>query len=181
MCQKNSNGNGKLTGKQKAFVDAYLGDANFNATDAARLAGYDSDDDNVLASIGSQNLRKLKVAEKISERLSESAMTSDEVLARLAEIARGDHRHYMTEGGELDIAALVADGKAHLIKSIRPNAHGTVYEFCDMQGALVQLGKHHGLFVDRMEHTGKDGSDLLPAESIVGALLAIRKAENDPG
>lgn len=156
MCQKNNgNGNGKLTGKQKAFVDAYLGEANFNATKAARIARYDSDDDNVLAAIGSQNLRKLKVAEKISQRLSESAMTPDEVLARLAEIARGDHRHYMCIDGTLDIEQLVQDGKAHLIKSIRPNQHGTIYEFCDMQGALVQLGKHHGLFTDRIDHNVK--------------------------
>jgi phage terminase small subunit len=177
MTITNGNGNRRLTGKQRAFVNAYLGEANFNATEAARIAGYDSDDYFVLANIGCENLKKPKISERIEERLRESAMCANEVLTRLAEIARGDHRHYMTTDGTLDIASLVADGKAHLIKSIRPNTHGTVYEFCDMQGALVQLGKHHGLFIDRVQHAGKDGSDLLPVESIVTALLAIRKAD----
>lgn len=56
---------GKLTEKQRRFVDAYLGEAAGNATEAARLAGYKGND-NTLASVGTENLRKPAIAEAIT-------------------------------------------------------------------------------------------------------------------
>ncbi|MCK4821416.1 terminase small subunit, partial [bacterium] len=52
----------KLTDKQKAFVEAYL--KTLNATEAARLAGYNATYES-LRRIGSQNLTKPKVREEI--------------------------------------------------------------------------------------------------------------------
>ena len=46
----------KLTNKQQAFIDAYCGASKFNATDAARRAGYKHPEVQ-----GSQNLEKLSV------------------------------------------------------------------------------------------------------------------------
>lgn len=168
----------KLTIKQQQFIEAYLGDANFNATEAARLAGYKGND-NTVATVGWENLQKPAIAERIKHRLAESAMSADEVLQRLAEQARGTHREYMKPDGQLDIERLVEEGKAHLIKSIRPNKYGTVYEFCDMQGALALIGKHHKLFTERHEHTDAEGNPLLPVDGIVAALLALRKADRE--
>jgi phage terminase small subunit len=34
----------------------------------------------------------------------------------------------------------------------------------DKRAALVDIGKHLGMFTDKVEHTGKDGKDLIPAE-----------------
>lgn len=78
-----------LKGKQIAFVNAYLGEANFNATEAARIAGY-SGNDNTLAQVGFENLRKPNIAELIAIRLKESAMSAEEVLKRIGGIARND-------------------------------------------------------------------------------------------
>lgn len=142
----------KLSRKQKAFIEAYLGDANFNATQAARLAGYKGND-NTVGSVGWENLQKPAIADRIRERLLESAMSADEVLARLAEQARGEHRQYMELDGTLNIGCLVEDDRAHLIKTIRPGKYGTLYEFYDAQAALVQIGRAHGLFKDRVDLT----------------------------
>jgi phage terminase small subunit len=56
----------KLTTKQRKFVRLYCG----NATEAARLAGYYGDD-NALAQIGHENLRKPYIAEAIQKRETE--------------------------------------------------------------------------------------------------------------
>ena len=57
----------KLTEKQRRFVEAYLGEANGNATEAARLAGYSGTDDSLAVS-ASQLLRNTKVEAAIKER-----------------------------------------------------------------------------------------------------------------
>lgn len=76
-----------LTGKQRAFVNAYLGDAQFNATKAARQAGY-AGKDHTLESVGSENLRKPEIKAAIAAYWTEKAMPAEEVTARLAEQAR---------------------------------------------------------------------------------------------
>lgn len=52
-----------LTSKQRKFVEAYAG----NGTEAARVAGYRGDE-NVLAQVARDNLRKPQIAEAIRKR-----------------------------------------------------------------------------------------------------------------
>lgn len=137
-----------LTNKQKAFVEEYLHD--FNATRAAERAGY-SGSPCVLAAQGSRLLKNVNIAEKIALRLQESAMSADEVLWRLGSIARGEHSEYITDDGKVDLPRLLKDGKGYLIKGIKKTKEGDQVEFYDSQRALVDIGKHHGLFVDKQE------------------------------
>ena len=141
-----------LNSKQQMFVDSYL--QCFNATKAALDAGYS---ENTAAEIGYENLRKPQIEQAISKRLKQAAMSADEVLMRLAEQARGEHGRYITTGGTVDIATLVNDKKAHLIKKVKETKDGMEYEFYDAQSALNTLAKHHGLLTDKTEITGKDG------------------------
>jgi phage terminase small subunit len=143
-----------LTNKRKAFVQEYPKD--FNATQAAIRAGYS---EKTAYSIGQELLKIPEIADEIKSSLDERAMSADEVLLRLAEQARGDHSKYLTGDG-VDMDALIADGKAHLVKAIKPTAHGMTIEFYDAQSALALIGKHHKLFVERHEHTGADGGEL---------------------
>lgn len=53
----------KLTTKQQRFVDCFDG----NATEAARKAGYKGND-NTIASVGDENLRKPAISEAIEKR-----------------------------------------------------------------------------------------------------------------
>lgn len=141
-----------LNSKQQMFVDSYL--QCFNATKAALDAGYS---ENTAAEIGYENLRKPQIEQVISKRLKQAAMSADEVLMRLAEQARGEHGKYITTSGAVDIATLVNDKKAHLIKKVKETKDGMEYEFYDAQSALNTLAKHHGLLTDKTEITGKDG------------------------
>jgi len=140
-----------LTNKQQAFIEHYL--QCWNATEAARQAGYRGND-NTLASVGSENLRKPNIRRHIQDRLNAAAMTADEVLARLSEQARSDISEYINDFGYLDFDRLKADGKAHLIKKYDiTNVGGKLkikFEVYDAQAALVHLGKAHALFTDKV-------------------------------
>jgi phage terminase small subunit len=73
-----------LKPKQRAFVVAYL--VCLNAAEAARRAGYS---EKTARSIGAENLTKPDIAAAIKAGFETKAMPSEEVLARLAEHARG--------------------------------------------------------------------------------------------
>lgn len=142
-----------LTDKQSIFVEEYL--KCWNATEAARRADYSFPNTQ-----GPRLLVNVSIQEKIRERLDELKMEADEVLRRLAEQARGDHSEFVTPYGGVDIKGLIDAGKAHLIKKVKKTQSGIEYEFYDAQSALVWLGKHHGLFVDRQEISGPNGGPL---------------------
>jgi len=91
-----------LTNKQQKFVDEYL--KCFNATEAARRAGYKATNGS-LATIGYENLRKVEISEKINQHLQASAMSVDEVLMRLGQQARGSMEDFLDfqAGGKFPI------------------------------------------------------------------------------
>lgn len=155
-----------LTDKQSVFVDEYL--KTFNATQAAILAGYSP---KTAYSVGWENLRKPEVSSVISQRMTESAMGADEVLARLADHARasmGDFWDVSTEGQPtLNLANAKAKSRLHLIKKMKvkttrrswtendePVSDTTTeidFELYDAQAALQLLGKNHDLFIDKLQ------------------------------
>lgn len=157
----------KLTPKQRLFVEHYNANGG-NGTDAARKAGYKGSD-SVLAGVAYDNIRKPHIAALISKRVEEAAMNADEVLQRLAKIARGfDPTKYLIsdrvtvsiKGGtktypveRIDLERLAKDGFGDLIKTVRNTRDGPVYEFHDQYAALRDLGRHHSLFTDKVDHT----------------------------
>lgn len=74
---------GDLNHKQQLFVEAYLGAANGNATEAARIAGYKQPH-----SQGSRLLENVEIASRVRERVAEAGMTANDVLTELASVAR---------------------------------------------------------------------------------------------
>lgn len=84
-----------LTAKQKAFVEAYAG----NATEAARLAGY-AGNDATLAQVGSENLRKPEVAAAIAAR---------QAPAQAARIASREQRQAFWTAVMTDVDAPLSD------------------------------------------------------------------------
>lgn len=150
-----------LTELQQKFVNAYLGEANYNATLACRLAGY-TGSDNSLAVQGYDNLRLPKIAEIIELRLTESAMTADENLKHIGELARGNipaafflKRKTVTQkddnGNEIETTRVDVDWDraeqyGHLIREISFTANGPKIILHDRLKALELIGKHYGHF-----------------------------------
>jgi phage terminase small subunit len=166
-----------FTKKQRVFIEEYL--QCWNATEAARRAGYSERTANRIAS---NLLSKVDIQEKIKERIAEKAMSADEVLTRLAEQARGTHSEYMTPIGP-DMKALVDDNKSHLIKKFRKDSSGITVEFYDAQAALVHLGRHHKLFTDKQEFTGEMKVENIKDEEIDRAISTLAETirEGIPG
>ncbi len=141
-----------LTAKQQAFITEYL--LCWNAAEAARLAGYS---EATARSIGHENLTKPDIQDEIKRRVSERAMSADEVLVRLAAMARADISDFVSfvpgvKGPYIDLEKANAAGKLGLVKKLKYNELGGIeFELYDAQAALVQLGKVHKLFTDKQE------------------------------
>ena len=145
-----------MTKKQKRFVEEYLID--LNATQAAIRAGYSSD---TAGSIGAENLKKPEIKSRIDKAMAErsrrTGINQDRVLQELARIGFAK----ITDVVDPDTAKIrpdASDDDLACIQSIKikPNEFGTEREvkLYDKKSALVDLGKHLGLFKDKMELTG---------------------------
>jgi phage terminase small subunit len=146
----------ELTDKERAFAVAYA--ACLNGAKAARAAHYSEAS---IYAIASENLRKPKIRAVIDALLGESVMPASETLARLTDHARGSMEDFLTVRGRgvtLDLKKATERGVLHLVKRYSKTKQGVSIELHDPQAALQLLGRHHKLFVDRTELTGKDGA-----------------------
>ena len=158
-----------ITRKRRVFIEEYLR-CGFNATEAARRAGYKHP--NVK---GTQLVKVSEIAAEIDERIQALTMGADEVLLRLAEQARGMGAQYLKEDGTIDFDKLVQDEKQHLVKKVSDTRQGRTVEFYDAQTALVHIGRHHGLFVDKTALTDPTGEE--PLFSIDKLVKALKEAD----
>ena len=164
-----------LTARQRAFVEAYLGRAHFNATAAAKLAGYS---DKTAYSIGSENLKKPDIACAIRERLAEAAMGADEVLAQIADIARGSMSDFLdvrTGYQAVDLNRAAESGKLHLLSEYEHSRKsGVRIKLHDKLGALDKLARVYGLYKEQQQSA--EALDLLRYTLRVGKSAAEMEA-----
>lgn len=159
-----------MTKKQKRFVEEYLID--LNATQAAIRAGYSPDS---AKEIGSENLTKPDIAkavdQAIAERSRRTGVNADRVVRELAKIA-------FVNAGEvvdLDTALLmdkISDDDMAAIQSVKVKTFGEdgierEVKLADKLKALELLGKHLGLFKDKVEINGNVKSDMSSLSSIL--------------
>lgn len=156
----------KLTAKQIRFVDEYMVD--FNATQAAIRAGYKAKTAHV---IGAENLRKPKIAEEIARRQKDlqrrTEVTQDRVVKELARVAFADATDYAcvetltyeNEDGTVSPVQIVSpkdtdtlsDDQRAAIAGIKHGANGIEVKLHDKIKALELLGRHIGMFNDKIE------------------------------
>jgi phage terminase small subunit len=158
--------NQKLTLKQELFVKEYLVD--LNATQAAVRAGYSKRTAN---SSGPALLQQTSVSNAIALAIDERAkrleVAQDRVIRELARIAFGDLRDsaaWSADGIVFKDSSELTDDAAAAISEISENITekgGTLrIKRYDKVKALELLGRHLGMFIDRTELTGKDGTPL---------------------
>lgn len=158
-----------LTPKQQRFIAEYLVD--LNATQAAVRAGYSP---RTAEAAGSRLLRNVKVAAAISEaqaaRSARTQITQDRVLEELARIAFSDvlRNYVVDDDGRLALAGGAPEGASAAVASVKRKVRTFTtedgatetsveveYKVWDKNTALANLGKHLGLFVERIEHSGE--------------------------
>jgi len=158
-----------LTDKQQSFLEHYL--TCWNASEAVRRMGYTGKRAN---RAGQDYLSKPDIQAAIKQRLTELQMSADEVLARLTAQARADlsdfidvrepgkgieqaadmvDAHAIAGGWKLNLIKAEKAGKLGLVKKIKAGQWGPEIELYDAQAALALLARHHGLLVERTEHT----------------------------
>ena len=156
-----------MTNKQKRFCEEYLVD--LNATQAAIRAGYST---NTAGAIGTENLQKPKIRAYIDKALAErskrTGINADRVIQELARIALVNPPDVIDaadatvkDGASRDDTAAILSVK---VKKI-PTQDGEIVEreikMADKIKALELLGKHLGMFKDKLELSGQVGVQII--------------------
>ena len=152
----------KLTPKQAAFVQEYLKD--LNATQAAIRAGFSA---KTAEWIGPQVLGKSHVADAIAEaikaREARTQITQDRVLREFARIAFLDPRALFDDNGSPRRIVDLDDDTAAAVSGLDVATVGNVemgigevqkIKIADKIAALTQLGRHLGMFNDKLKVGG---------------------------
>ena len=156
-----------MTDKQKIFCEKYI--QCWNATEAARQAGY-SGNDSTLSSVGHENLTKPDIQEYINDRMDKVSMSTNEILHRLTEWGRGTVEPFLTHDDfseALSVNSEEAKKSIGLVKKIKQNETSkkegkdeTVInrrfeiELHDAKDAVIQLAKIRGMYTEKIEHSG---------------------------
>lgn len=190
-----------LTDKQKRFCEEYLID--LNATQAAIRAGYSPKTAEQTASRLLRNVKVQEYIAKRQKELSRSTeITQERVIKELALIAfsnNADYAHVVekklqVEAGGALVDVLDKDGKPVTYRTVEPvlteelteeqkralavikkGRDGLEVKSCDKVKALELLGKHLGIFTDKIEANVNDTT-----RSELQELLAQRKARGEP-
>ncbi|WP_283600052.1 terminase small subunit [Ligilactobacillus salivarius] len=119
---------GKLTNKQQAFINYYLGESKMNATDAARRAGYKHPKVQ-----GAQNLSKLnqEIAERMEQMKKDSIATQEELLQFMTAVTRGEETEKLVTN-----AGAIVEVPVSMKDRIK---------------TAELLGKSYGMFTDKKE------------------------------
>lgn len=147
-----------MTEKNKRFVEEYLID--LNATQAAIRAGYSPD---TARSIASELLTKPDIRKAVdqaqAERSKRTGISQERVLRELARIAFSNlpdivdpfDGSVITSAGRDDMACI----QSIKVKVTEGSTEREV-KLCDKMRALELLGKHLGMFKDKLEISGLD-------------------------
>ncbi|WP_288638846.1 terminase small subunit [uncultured Lentilactobacillus sp.] len=130
----------KLTDKQKAFIDAYCSVSKYNATDAARRAGYKHPNKQ-----GPETLVKL----------------GDEVSLRMQELQKKSGASIMNQQELAEFFSNVTKGKE--TEKVVANTGKVVEVPVSMKDRIKTaelLGKSYGMFVDKKEVSGNLDIDI---------------------
>ncbi len=178
-----------LTAKQARFVEEYLGD--INGTAAAIRAGYNKKQARQQAYRLSQKPEiRAAVAAAMQRRSKRTEITQDRVLQELALIGFADMGDYLTlgEDGEvrLDLSKL-PEGATKIIAELTQDVYvegtgkkarevkKTKLKLHDKRGALVDIARHLGMFIDRFK-IERDALDDLSPDELVAIARHLREA-----
>jgi len=165
-----------VTKKQKLFIEEYLID--LNATQAAIRAGYSAES---AYSIGQENLKKPEIRARIEQAMAErskrTGVNADRIIMELAKIAFVNAMDVIdTESATIKDDAAPEDTAA--IQSVKVKTFGEdglerEIKMADKLKALELLGKHLGMFKDKLELSG-----LKAEQTKLDAILAQLRSDS---
>ena len=182
---------GDLTDKQQAFVREYLVD--LNATQAAIRAGYSPKTANkvgpkLLVNVGVQ----ISIQGEQESRSKRTLITADSVLRELGKLGFANMLDYITINGDglaaIDLGRLTREQAAAITELTTEDTYDkegnltrrNKIKLADKRAALVDIGRHLGMFKEKLEISGPDGGAVqLEAirERIVGRVARLAPAD----
>lgn len=163
----------RLTEKQKRFVVEYLVD--LNATKAAERAGYS---EKTAESQGCRMLKNVKVQAELQKAMQKrehrTEVSADMIVRQLLKIASADIKDFLSFG-QKEIPTGDYDGEGNpiyriinyvdfknsddvdgtLIQEVKQGRDGVSIKLMDRMKALELLGRHLGMFTDKIQHSGE--------------------------
>lgn len=162
-----------MTQKQKRFIEEYLID--LNATQAAIRAGYSPD---TAQQTGSENLSKPVIRAQIdramAERSKRTGVNAERVVQELAKIAFVNAAEVIDpKTATVKEDALPEDTAA--IQSVKVKTFGEdglerEIKMADKLKALELLGKHLGMFKDKIELSGGLDTEKSKLDDLIGQM-----------
>ena len=166
----------KLTTKQKKFAEEFILD--FNATRAAIAAGYSQKTARITAA---ENLTKPNIAEYIKELQKgikeKYKITEEKIISELCAIAFAKVSDYVKIVPDIDYETMkqkatikyvetseLSDMQKSAISEIRKTRDGISIKLGDKTKALELLGKHIGMFKDKISVNGKLETEMSDAD-----------------
>ena len=129
----------QLSGKQRSWISHYVGDSHFNATDAARRAGYSDP-----VQSGWENKTNQDIVARVDEILDAVALRGNEILGELTAVATAPTKHFM----QVVIPEKVdEDGDVISEMVVR-------LDYSAKMKALELLGKNRRMFSEKVELSG---------------------------
>lgn len=148
-------GMGKLTPKQERFCHEYVVD--LNASAAAIRAGYSA---RSARSSSDRCMKNADVQSKIQDLQKDQAVrtgiTADMVLKKLWSIVEFDLRTLVGADGAIGHPTEWPDGAAAAVTGLSESQHGRNVRIESKLKALELVGRHLGMFVDRVNHEGAE-------------------------
>lgn len=146
--------------KQDLFVKEYLKD--LNATQSYIRAGYKAKDEKSAAVLANRLLRKVKIQEKIQaamkEREKRTEITQDRVLREIANLAFTDRTGIVNLKKNRviiqDFEELTPEQRA-CVAGVKETKYGIEVSFYNKEKALEMLGRHLGMFNDKVKIDGE--------------------------
>lgn len=188
----------KLTKKQQRFVDEYLID--LNATQAAIRAGYSVKTAQEQGSQNLSKLMvQQAIEEQMTERSKRTEITQDKVLRELAAIAFAKATDYasviekqavyttdegvriplhdengnavMIQDVQLVLTDTLNDVQKSALAGIKHGKYGIEVTMCSKEKALELLGRHLGMFKDKVELSGIE-TEMSKLDAIISQMRA---------
>jgi phage terminase small subunit len=172
--------------KREAFVRNII--EGMTQADAYAAAGFAPNDSNC-----SRLFSKPEVQARIKELQGKIAkkvcITKERVLEELGKLAFANMADYMRVGSDgdpyLDFSALTRDQAAALTEvTVEDFKEGrgedardvrkVKFKLADKRGALVDIGKHLGMFTEKVEHSGPNGGPIEVSDADLARLIAFQ-------
>ncbi|MFC3417178.1 terminase small subunit [Algoriphagus hitonicola] len=130
----------ELTDKEYRFANYYLGEARFNATEAAKLAGYS---ERTARQQGSRLLTNVYIEKYIQKKsqsvLDKMGITQERILAEFAKIAFANVTDLFEGDWQLKSQSDIPKGSLSAVKNLMKTETGVKVEMHDKLGALLKL------------------------------------------